>query len=108
RKMGQDFREGETLLRPGDLLTPGAVALAAAANNGELEVYRRPRIALLATGDELVLPGKPPAPGQIVASNSYALSALFSPFASVIGDLGIAPDDETALRRKVDQALNSD
>src|SRR5882757_8644067 len=71
-----DFREGDVLLASGSRLTDRALSLAAGMNYPELAVYRRPKIAVLATGDELVMPGTVPGPGQIVYSNGYALRAL--------------------------------
>ena len=76
RPAGVDFREGDVLLSGGSRLTDRDLALAASMNYPELPVRRRPKVALLATGDELVLPGSTPGPGQIVYSNGYALRAL--------------------------------
>ena len=72
RRAGGDFRQGDTLLRAGRLLDASAITLAAAAGHASLQVRRAPRIAILATGDELVEPGTRLGPGQIVSSNSYA------------------------------------
>lgn len=107
RPRGLDFANGVDLLGPGTLLSPAALALAAAANVAELEVVRRPRVTLLSTGDELVPPGSELKPGQIVGSNNFALRPMFSPVAEVT-DLGNAPDDEPALRALLEDALNSD
>lgn len=101
RRRGGDFREGDELLPAGSRLTPAALSLAAAANRPHLSVTRRPRIALLSTGDELVRPGKTPGQDQIVASNSYGLAAMFAPLAQSVTDLGIIPDD----RQTLDAAL---
>lgn len=108
RKLGNDFVKGDTLLHPGDVLTPAAIALAASANNAKLSVHRLPEIALLATGDELVPPGSTLAPDQIVASNSVALSALFAPYCSTVQNMGIATDDEADLRSRLEIAFDSD
>src|SRR5690606_8627530 len=101
RRKGFDFAEGRELLPAGEPLTPAMLNLAAAANNAELSVTRRPRIAILATGDELVAPGTPLGPDQIVASNSAGLIPLLAPYASTIVDLGIAPDD----KREIENAI---
>ena len=97
RPRGNDFATGQQLLAPGMRLTPMQLAVAAAANAAELVVAKRPTIALLATGDELVLPGAPLGPDRIVASNSYGLAPLLSPYAQTVTDYGIAPDDRRQL-----------
>lgn len=106
RKAGIDFREGETLLRKGHRLFDRDLAVIASMNHPALEVHRRPRVALLATGDELVMPGSPPGPGQIVYSNGFALRALMRSEGADVIDLGVAPDrlDETAaaIRRAIE------
>jgi molybdopterin molybdotransferase len=92
RRAGLDFHEGDVLLPQGRRLTERDLSLAAGMNHPELPVRRRPRVALLATGDELVMPGNTPGPGQIVYSNGYALRALARAEGAEIIDLGIAPD----------------
>jgi molybdopterin molybdotransferase len=92
RPAGIDYREGEVGLRRGSLLSDRALALAAGMNHPQLPVHRRPKIAILATGDELVAPGTTPAPGQIVYSNFFALSALVRSEGAEAIDLGIARD----------------
>jgi molybdopterin molybdotransferase len=97
RRAGLDFTAGDTLLTAGLTLDARRLALAAAAGHPELPVRRRPRVAILATGDELVEPGATPAWDQIVASNSLALGALAAEAGAEIIDLGIAADDHAAL-----------
>ena len=97
RRAGQDFREGQVLLSAGRRLGAADLALAAAMNHAALPVFRRPRVAVLATGDELVTPGEVPGPGRIVASNSFALMALAENAGAEVLDLGIARDDLGAL-----------
>jgi molybdopterin molybdotransferase len=92
RRAGIDYREGEVGLRRGSRLNDRALALAAGMNHPQLPVHRRPRIAILATGDELVAPGTIPALGQIVYSNFFALSALVRSESAEPIDLGIARD----------------
>lgn len=92
RPQGYDFAVGRTILERGTRLGAFQVAVAAAANAGTVTVTRRPKIALLATGDELVLPGTALGPDQIVASNSVGLAAALAPFAEVVTDFGIARD----------------
>jgi molybdopterin molybdotransferase len=97
RRAGLDFTVGETLLSAGMSLDARRLALAAAAGHPQLPVRRRPRVAILATGDELVEPGAVPAWDQIVASNSLALGALAAEAGAEVIDLGIAADDHGAL-----------
>jgi molybdopterin molybdotransferase len=92
RRAGVDFAEGDVLLRKGTRLTERDLALAAAMNHPHLAVCRRPKVAILATGDELVTPGTAPGPGQIVYSNGYALHALARSEGAETIDLGIASD----------------
>ncbi|WP_423067901.1 gephyrin-like molybdotransferase Glp [Devosia sp. CN2-171] len=101
RKQGFDFMRGAELLPAGVGLTPAMLNLAASANRPELVVTKRPRIAVVATGDELVAPGGMLGPDQIIASNSYGLVPMFSPYAEEIVDLGIVPDGKD----KIDAAL---
>ena len=101
RKQGFDFKRGKELLPAGTALTPAMLSLAAAANLPNVTVSRRPLIAIMATGDELVPPGTPLGNDQIVASNSYGLIPMLSAFAEKVVDLGIVPDD----KRKLDAAM---
>ena len=92
RPAGIDFCQGDVLLAGGIRLTDRDLSLAAGMNYPEIPVRRRPRIAMLATGDELVMPGATPGPGQIVYSNGYALRALARHEGAETIDLGIAAD----------------
>ena len=97
REAGMDFRAGEALIAAGRRLTPRDVALAAAANHTDLTVRRRARVAILATGDELVAPGGSLGPAQIVASNNFAVAGVVEACGGVAIDLGIAVDEVSAL-----------
>ena len=92
RPAGVDFPEGAVLLKAGRRLSDRDLSLAASMNHPQLPVHRRPKVALLATGDELVMPGNTPGPGQIVYSNGYALRALARAAGADAVDLGIAAD----------------
>jgi molybdopterin molybdotransferase len=92
RRNGLDFERGAILLHKGRRLSGRDLALAAAMNHPALLVHRRPKIAVLATGDELVVPGSSPAPGKIVHSNGYATIALASAEGCDVLDLGLVPD----------------
>jgi molybdopterin molybdotransferase len=92
RPAGVDFSEGDVLLAAGIRLTDRDLSLAASMNYPELPVRRQPKLALLATGDELVMPGQTPGPGQIVYSNGYALRALARAEGADTVDLGVAAD----------------
>ncbi len=100
RPAGLDFRAGQALLRAGERLDARRLALAAAMGHGRLPVRRRPRIAILATGDELVPPGQPTGPDQIVASNPYAVAAIVRRAGGEPADLGIARDTFDALEER--------
>jgi molybdopterin molybdotransferase len=97
RPAGLDFAAGEVLLRPGRKLTARDIGLAAAANHPWLAVHRRPRIGILATGDEIALPGDPLPEGGIVSSNAHALAALVRAAGGEPVVLPIAPDDADAI-----------
>ncbi len=101
RRRGQDFTAGTRLLDAGDRLNPARLALVAAAGLGIAPVHRRPRIALLSTGDELVPPGTWPGIGQQPASNALSVGALLEAAGAVIEDLGIVPDRAEAIARSL-------
>ena len=107
RPAGVDFREGDVLLSAGSRLTDRALALAAAMNYPELAVRRRPKVAILATGDELVMPGSSPGPGQVVHSNGYALRALARAEGAETIDLGIAADTLAATTEGIRRARDA-
>jgi molybdopterin molybdotransferase len=98
RPLGEDFLAGADLLAAGIRLRPQDVALAAAAGLPQLPVFRRVRVGVFFTGDELVQPGEPLQPGGIYNSNRYALCALLQALGCEVRDLGAVPDDFEATR----------
>ena len=92
RGQGIDFSQGQVLLRKGRRLTDRDLMLAAAMNHPRLSVHRRPKVAVLGTGDELVAPGSAPGAGEIVYSNGFALIAMARREGAEVNDLGIARD----------------
>jgi molybdopterin molybdotransferase len=107
RGLGIDFRQGEVLLPGGTRLGDRHLSLAAAMNHPNLPVRRRPKVAILATGDELVMPGSTPGPGQIVYSNGYALRALARAEGADTMDLGVAADTLEATTSGIRRARDS-
>ena len=107
RPAGVDFSKGDVLLARGSRLTDRDLSLAAAMNRPYLPVRRRPKVAILATGDELVMPGSSPGPGQIVYSNGYALRALARNEGADVIDLGIAADTIEATTQGIRRARDS-
>ena len=104
RPAGVDFREGDVLLTRGRRLSDRDLSLAAGMNYPELAVRRRPKVAVLATGDELVMPGSTPGPGQIVYSNGYGIRALARAEGAEVVDLGIAADTVAATAHGIRRA----
>jgi molybdopterin molybdotransferase len=108
RKAGLDFKAGDALLRAGRVLSPRDVGLCAAMNVPWLTVRRKPRVAILATGDEIVQPGEALGPGQIVSSNSWALAAFVDANGGEAINIGIAPDEKATLKTMAEQARGAD
>ena len=104
RRAGLDFSAGDVLLHKGRRLCPSELALAAAMNHPALPVTRKPRVALLATGDELVRPGEEAGPDQIVASNTFAVRAYAENAGADVIDLGIAGDRFEDIERAIRHA----
>ena len=105
RHRGLDFAEGAVMLPAGTRLGMRQLSLAAAMGHGTLPVRTRPRVAIIATGDELVPPGAPTGPDQIVASNATGLAALVASLGGIPHDLGIVGDDVGAIAEVVRRAV---
>ena len=108
RRAGQDFARGDVLLPAGKRLGARDIGLAAAGNHPWLSVHRRPRIAILATGDEIAMPGEPIPPGGIVSSNSHALAALVRAAGGDPVVLPVVADDRAALMAVADAVTGMD
>lgn len=108
RPAGLDFSTGDVLLKTGSVLNARDIGLAAAMNVPWLKVRRQPRVALLATGDEIVLPGEDFGPSDIVSSNSFALDGLVRASGGVPVTLGIAADDIDSIRAMAEGAKGVD
>ncbi len=107
REIGADFKEGDAIRAP-HRLTPADVALAASMNVAEVAVARRPVVALIATGDELVMPGEDPRPDQIIASNAFGLAALAESEGAEVRLLPIARDTPASLMSAFEFARGAD
>lgn len=105
RRAGLDFVAGDTLLEQGHLLGARALSLAASANRSHLDVVRQPVVAIIATGDELLVPGSEPGPGQIISSNAYGVMGSALSVGARALDLGIAADHKEAIAALVKQAV---
>lgn len=108
RSRGEDVREGETVLSRGTVLRPAVVGVLASLGRVSVRVTRRPVVAILSTGDEIVEPGKPLRPGTIYDSNAYSLASLVRRYGGVPRLLGIAHDTIEDLTAKVRAGLNAD
>jgi len=108
RRAGQDFARGDTVIPAGRRITARDVGLAAAANHPWLSVHRRPRIAILATGDEIAMPGEPIPPGGIVSSNAHALAALVRAAGGQPTVLPVAQDTREAVAAVADAVAGMD
>ncbi|TAD92321.1 MAG: molybdopterin molybdenumtransferase MoeA [Alphaproteobacteria bacterium] len=108
RRAGMDFAHGVTGLRAGRRLTARDIGLAAAMDHPWLTVRRRPVVALLPTGDEVVRPGDPRGPSQIVSANALALAAMVEQAGGCVRQLGIAPDRPEAIAEAARAARGAD
>ena len=105
RQRGEYARSGDSLLAPGTVLNPPEIAILAATGCHEVTVYRQPRIAILSTGDELVMPNQSLQPGQIVDSNQYSIAAFVQQAGGIPIRMGIIPDDRAKLTVAMTEAI---
>ncbi len=105
---GGDIARGETILRAGQVLTSREIGCLAAIGVAEIAVWRKPRVAIFSTGDELVAPGDPMRPGGVFDSNAAILAAAVEELGGIAVPFGIARDDEAALQALLAQALACD
>lgn len=106
RYKGSYYQAGNEMLRSGIVLTASDLAVLATAQCSQLAVYRRPKVAILSTGNELVSPDTPLKPGQIVDSNQYALASFVTRHGGIPLSLGIVPDEPETLKKAILQAIN--
>jgi len=107
RRAGSDAGAGDTVLRAGTTLWPTRIAAAASAGRAELLVHPAPRVAVISTGDELIVPGTPARRGQIPDSNSYLLAAAVAQAGGVAHRVGAVPDNEDSLRAVLDSLVGT-
>jgi molybdopterin molybdotransferase len=103
REAGEDIRAGRLTLAAGTLVRPGEVGLLATMGRATVRVHRRPRVAILSTGDEVVEPGEPLAPGKIYDANSFTIAAMVTRAGGVPTRIGVAPDRADELIHRVDR-----
>lgn len=108
RYRGEDVARGETVIPAGTLIRPAEISMLASCSRLLVPVHRRPRVAIVSTGDELVEPGEPLAPGQIINSNTLALAAAVQEAGADPVIVGIARDDLTSHREKLREGLQAD
>jgi len=108
RRAGIDFRNGDAGLSSGKKITPRDIGILAAMDIPWISVRRRPRVALLSTGDELVRPGEPVGPNQIISTNALVIAAMVQQAGGEAIDLGIAKDNEASLRQMASGAKSAD
>lgn len=108
RPAGEDITLGEKVLAQGTVLRPPEIGVLASLGKATVRVVRRPVVAILATGDELLYPGKPPRPGKIYDGNSFSIAATVQRYGGVAKVLGIARDNLESLVAKVKRGLEAD
>jgi molybdopterin molybdotransferase len=105
RRAGEDVRAGDVVLRSGHVVRPAEIGVLASLNRPHVRVIRRPVVAILSTGDEILELGQPPQPGKIYDSNGYSIAALTLQYGGIPRRLGVAGDTIEALTAKVHEGL---
>ncbi len=105
RAAGEDIAKGEMVLKAGTRLRPGAIGVAASLGRGTVRAYRRPVVAIISTGDELMTPGEPHQPGKIYNSNAYSIAAEVKRYGGIPKISGIAKDTIESLQERLAGAL---
>jgi molybdopterin molybdotransferase len=108
RPAGQDIKQGQLVLKRGTVLRPSEIGILASLGRDTVEVIRRPVVAIIATGDELLEPGESPSPGKIYNSNGYSISASVLRYGGIPRLLGIAGDNLESLSAKLEEGLTAD
>jgi molybdopterin molybdotransferase len=108
RRRGEDIRQGECVLAAQTLLRPAELGVLASVGKAQVLVYQRPRVAILATGDEIVDPGDPDTQGKIINSNSYTLAGQIAEAGGSPLLLGVAPDERTIMSQRIASGLRAD
>ena len=107
RNAGEDIREGDIAVRRGEVVTPARAGVLASLGRATVTVHRRPVVAILSTGDEVLQPGEPRRPGTIYDSNSYTLAGLVQQFGGVPKRMGIARDTVEDVTARLREAIES-
>ncbi|MEM3010545.1 MAG: molybdopterin-binding protein [Candidatus Bathyarchaeia archaeon] len=106
-KVGSDIRKGDTVLKLGQVLGPSQIGVLAALGFKEIEVYKRPKVAIISTGAEITEPGKPLSPGKIYDINAYTLNAAVQECGGEPKFIGVVPDEPSLIENSLKSALNS-
>ena len=108
RRRGEDIRQGECVLAAQTFLRPAELGVLASVGKAQVLVYQRPRVAILATGDEIIDPGEPDTQGKIINSNSYTLAGQIAEAGGSPLLLGVAPDDRAIMSQRIASGLRAD
>ena len=108
RPAGEDIQAGEVVLERGTLMRPAEIGVAASLGRDSVRTTRRPNVAIISTGDELISPGSPPEPGKIYNSNAFSIAAMVEQYGGTARIMGIARDTIEALSEVLDASLDSD